>query len=87
MVKELQSVQLRCISMLTRLAQRQESGGRVFRLLGRQAGRQAGRQSGLADVRVYFLPEPRERKVRVYFDAAVARYGTPWPIRYRGKRG
>ena len=38
---------------------------------------------GLADVHVHFLPEPMERKVSAYFDAAVEHYGTPWPIRYR----
>jgi hypothetical protein len=39
---------------------------------------------GLADIHVHFLPEPMQRKVWAYFDAADQHYGWPWPITYRG---
>jgi hypothetical protein len=42
---------------------------------------------GLADIHVHFLPEPMQRKVWAYFDAADQHYGWPWPITYRGDEG
>jgi predicted TIM-barrel fold metal-dependent hydrolase len=38
---------------------------------------------GLVDVHVHFLPEPMQRKVWAYFDAAGTHYGSPWPVEYR----
>ncbi|HVL85062.1 MAG TPA: amidohydrolase family protein [Pseudonocardia sp.] len=38
---------------------------------------------GIVDAHVHFLPEPVQRKVWAYFDAAEAHYGTRWPIHYR----
>lgn len=38
---------------------------------------------GLVDAHVHFLPEPMQRRVWAYFDAAGAHYGAAWPVEYR----